>query len=269
MTGLARIGLRLDEGDDRLTIDGGGFPGALGVPVTAEGGPGTDTLAGGLAADTLDGGDGDDALNGGTGPDTVSGGAGADAIEARDATADRLDCGDGVDIAAFDAIDSAAGCEPPPLGVVTPAPLAPAPQAPAARRQMAVGLALRDLPAAAAHQPVHRAGAPPRAAWLQGRGPVHRPLRGRTAADQARRPLERPAGPLRAALPARHADRGGDLERGVRDPGEGPHGAAQPQPAHRHALRAAGRFEADPLRGVSSRSARAAPATSAPAALRL
>ncbi len=146
MTGLARIGLRLDEGDDRLTIDGGGFSGALGVPMTAEGGPGNDTLAGGLAADTLDGGDGDDALNGGTGPDTVSGGAGADAIEARDATADRLDCGDGVDIAAFDAIDSAAGCEPPPLGVVTPAPLAPAPQAPAARRQMAVGLAFAIFP---------------------------------------------------------------------------------------------------------------------------
>jgi Ca2+-binding RTX toxin-like protein len=51
------------------------------VPLTANGGPGNDTVFGGSGKDTLNGGDGIDDVQGGTGNDTLRGGRGDDHVE--------------------------------------------------------------------------------------------------------------------------------------------------------------------------------------------
>ena len=105
-----KIGVRLLNGDDTLTIKVGNF-GGIGVDVdgglgndtisapeyevienekrvtkrfqgvaTIWGGPGHDTIIGGLNNDYLDGGPGDDVISGGPGDDTIDGGAGNDVL---------------------------------------------------------------------------------------------------------------------------------------------------------------------------------------------
>jgi hypothetical protein len=120
---------------------------------TLLGGPGTDALEGGAGDDVLhgdagndivtdadgtnqlDGGDGNDIVMGGLGSDTITGGPGADnligrggsdRIDARDGTADRIDCGEDLDTVLADVADVAAaqatwGCEG---GAVAGGPLA-------------------------------------------------------------------------------------------------------------------------------------------------
>lgn len=73
----------LGAGDDRLAM-GGGVP--TGLPVTVDGGPGSDRLWGGAAADTLYGGDDRD-------PDLLSGGGGNDALFGINILHPRLDSG--------------------------------------------------------------------------------------------------------------------------------------------------------------------------------
>ena len=147
-----RMTVALGGGNDRITTDGGGFPGPrLPVPVVVTGGPGEDAIAGGAGADTLVGGDGSDGLDGAAGADTLVGGTGGDAIEARDGVADVVDCGPDADIAQTDAADSRAGCEPPG-GLASPPPSpAPAPPPPPAPRlvplrSMAVTIAFAAFP---------------------------------------------------------------------------------------------------------------------------
>jgi Ca2+-binding RTX toxin-like protein len=52
-----------------------------------------DVLAGSHRTTRLAGSDGDDRITGGSGPEELSGGPGADRIDARDGTADTIDCG--------------------------------------------------------------------------------------------------------------------------------------------------------------------------------
>jgi len=110
-------------GDDQLT---GGpaadvVAGAGGADVVAGAG-GNDTLDGDLGNDTVNGGPGSDQLNGGDGNDRLdgsadadgfSGGAGDDDINAFDATAENVVCGDGIDRVDHDVVDtfSAGDCE--------------------------------------------------------------------------------------------------------------------------------------------------------------
>ena len=75
------------------------------------GGSGDDTLVGDDGPNDIDGGDGGDVINPGGGPDFVDGGAGNDRIEARDGAQDRIQCGDGNDLAIVDAFDTTIGCE--------------------------------------------------------------------------------------------------------------------------------------------------------------
>ena len=130
-SGTPRVVIALGAGDDRLTTDGGGFPGrALPVPLVVTGGPGADAITGGAGTDTILGGDGNDTLDGHPGADSLQGGAGADTIEARDATADVLDCGTEIDTAFTDTVDSRVGCELPSAGTPGQPPVAPPPVAP-------------------------------------------------------------------------------------------------------------------------------------------
>jgi N-acetylglucosamine-6-sulfatase len=76
------------------------------------GGAESDIIRAGAGDDGAWGEDGDDRLVGGRGQDRLSGGAGDDTIDARDARADRISCGVGVDTVYADALDtSAADCE--------------------------------------------------------------------------------------------------------------------------------------------------------------
>lgn len=97
-----------EDGNDRLiALD-------MTVPVTLEGGAGTDILFGGSAADTLRGGDGDDYLYGRGGDDSLFGDAGADILLGH-AGADNLNGGDGDDFIfgneGDDTIDGGAGAD--------------------------------------------------------------------------------------------------------------------------------------------------------------
>lgn len=92
-----------------------------------QGGPGNDNVAGGDGSDQVFGGSGDDVilgeggglslfpgndrLVGGPGRDRFFGGVGQDRIEARDGTADTIDCGGGRDVAVVDRLDRVRGCE--------------------------------------------------------------------------------------------------------------------------------------------------------------
>lgn len=102
----------LDQ-DDTIAV-------TAGLPAYLDGGTGHDRIDAGPRTDVVRGNDGNDTLDGRGGGDVVYGGAGDDRIEARDGVADTIDCGDGDDRAAIDAIDTAANCEVDPP--VEPAP---------------------------------------------------------------------------------------------------------------------------------------------------
>jgi Ca2+-binding RTX toxin-like protein len=77
-----------------------------------EGSRQNDSLYGSSANETIRGGEGDDYLDAKGGVDTIEGGGGDDDIYAVDSRPDRVDCGDGHDIAGIDAVDTrAGGCE--------------------------------------------------------------------------------------------------------------------------------------------------------------
>jgi hypothetical protein len=105
-------------------------------PSTIEGRGGADDLRGGSGRETIDGGAGDDRIEGGFNHDVLTGGPGRDVIygdstagncggygqsctipfgndviNARDGSADQIDCGPGEDRAIVDAIDTVANCE--------------------------------------------------------------------------------------------------------------------------------------------------------------
>lgn len=75
------------------------------------GGMGDDTLTGDAQGNAIVGVGGNDTITGGGGVDNLIGGVGDDAIQARDVTADRVDCGTGADVAVVDNIDALNGCE--------------------------------------------------------------------------------------------------------------------------------------------------------------
>ena len=105
------------------------------------GGAGDDILTGDAQGNAIMGVGGKDTITGGGGADNLIGGAGDDTIEARDVTADRVDCGTGADGAVVDNIDALNGCEslssanvpgpprgdvpgpPPPTALRVPVPL--------------------------------------------------------------------------------------------------------------------------------------------------
>jgi Ca2+-binding RTX toxin-like protein len=91
-------------------------PGADGDIVSgfedATGSSGDDRLLGDTGANRLSGGPGQDTLIGRRGADAYDGGAGADDIRARDAVAEAVTCGGGIDDVDADDIDTVAGdCE--------------------------------------------------------------------------------------------------------------------------------------------------------------
>ncbi|HKN92956.1 MAG TPA: calcium-binding protein [Thermoleophilaceae bacterium] len=87
-------------GEDAITVgDVGAFQ------VTADGGPGDDTLTGGSASETFLGGSGNDTINPGGGLDVVSGDGGDDTVNVRDNTADVARGGDGNDAVVADTPD--------------------------------------------------------------------------------------------------------------------------------------------------------------------
>ena len=236
-----RMVVALGAGNDRMTTDGGGFPGPpLPVPLVVTGGPGDDTIAGGAAADTMVGGDGDDSLDGHGRRRHRGGGAGRDTIEARDGTADVIDCGSEIDTALTDAVDSRKGCEQPGGQPAAPPPAAPgapaAPQQPALR-EMAVTLTVRVLPAPPArHDPLHRAGGQERPGRIEARGPSagRAPAAAAAAPPGGRSRRRTRAGgcrpPLPAPLPRGHEGRGHGDEPRVHHPDQDPVGAPQPAP---------------------------------------
>ena len=100
-------GVRFEAGDRDDSVDVGDDEGTP-VPVTADAGPGNDTLRshtwgarllGGAGNDTLTGEEGDDVLDGGAGDDEIDGNGG------NDGEADSIDCGIGDDV------DRVSGCE--------------------------------------------------------------------------------------------------------------------------------------------------------------
>ena len=118
------------EGGDDGLLAGDPPPPYAAAPATLDGGDGNDRLSGTSAGDTLRGGAGDDAFDGHAGNDTLDLGPGADSVndlsgddtvEARDGTADRVDCGPGNDTGYFDAVDVATNCE---AGILPPRPVA-------------------------------------------------------------------------------------------------------------------------------------------------
>ena len=94
------------DGDD--SVQG---PEGAPVAMSADGGPGDDTIVTAGGPQTLGGGPGDDYLAAGSGTDSYLGGAGNDLISAADGTVDRIDCGDGVDAVSADPGDVLSGCE--------------------------------------------------------------------------------------------------------------------------------------------------------------
>ena len=93
---------------------------AIGADVEGlNGGGGDDTLIGDNAPNPLSGAGGNDHLIGHGGADPISGGSGDDTLEARDGTAEPVDCGPGIDGGNADAEDQLTECE----GVVVARPL--------------------------------------------------------------------------------------------------------------------------------------------------
>ena len=87
-------------GDDPFTAP----PGRPGLPVTANGGPGNDSLTGAEEADSFFGGTGNDTLTGGPGSDVLDGQDGDDQLRARDGQGDLVRGGAGTDSAEIDAL---------------------------------------------------------------------------------------------------------------------------------------------------------------------
>src|SRR5207237_1923286 len=108
-------------GDDAITVgEVGGFS------VTADGGPGNDTLTGGGSSETFLGGSGNDTITPGGGLDVVDAGDGDDQVNVRDNTADVARGGDGndsvvADAASLDILDGFEQLDRTPLA--TPGPL--------------------------------------------------------------------------------------------------------------------------------------------------
>ncbi len=98
---------------DGAANDGAGEGDNVGADVEdIFGADGPDKLNGSAGVNTIDGGGGDDRIVGGGGEDTLFGGGGDDIIDARDDQADRVECGDGNDVATLDRNDIVAGdCE--------------------------------------------------------------------------------------------------------------------------------------------------------------
>jgi hypothetical protein len=121
----------LGDGDDRLSMAGiPRRPSARRGEARVKAGAGDDVVISGGTADTLAGEAGDDRLEGGAGADEISGGAGrdrlvlgpdvdtadagagADVVDARDGSADTVDCGSGTDRLLADWLDAAVpSCE--------------------------------------------------------------------------------------------------------------------------------------------------------------
>jgi Ca2+-binding RTX toxin-like protein len=93
--GVTQITASGKDGDDLLT---GTYLGPIltTIPLTADGGTGSDLLSGGNAGSTLIGGDGNDSAYGGSGNDTITGGAGDDTLDGYTAS-DTISGGDGDD----------------------------------------------------------------------------------------------------------------------------------------------------------------------------
>lgn len=103
--------------DGSQTVDASRFSGQL----EADGRGGADTLIGGPGEDFLFGGAGNDELIGNGGFDYLNGGADSDTLQLRDGETDRGLCGEGVDVANADAVDSLSGCETINLPAAGPA----------------------------------------------------------------------------------------------------------------------------------------------------
>jgi Ca2+-binding RTX toxin-like protein len=88
------------------------------------GGKGSDTLTGDAGANTIDGynGGGNDILDGAGGADTLIGRDGNDTLRSRDGVADTDDCGDGIDNAQVDLVDTVTACETVDAPVVAQGP---------------------------------------------------------------------------------------------------------------------------------------------------
>jgi len=84
------------------------------------GGAGIDTISGNANDNRLDGGPGDDSVTGGAGIDAMFGGTGNDTLQAKDGTAEPVDCGEGTDGGDADAEDTLTSCEGihPPVMVI-------------------------------------------------------------------------------------------------------------------------------------------------------
>ena len=104
--------LRGGAGDDLLSGSSGrnSLYGGPGNDVL-EGKFGRDFLYGGTGDDVLDGADGNDVLDGGAGIDQYLGGDGDDDFFNADGLAETIDCGDGIDDAEPDPLDTFVGCE--------------------------------------------------------------------------------------------------------------------------------------------------------------
>jgi len=108
------LGSLLDGGAGADQVRGGPGPDRLaggGGDDDLSGAGGDDELSGQSGADKLDGGLGADRLLGGYGVDALFGGPGSDLIDALDATAEAVDCGDDADTVRADAPDKLTGCE--------------------------------------------------------------------------------------------------------------------------------------------------------------
>jgi hypothetical protein len=90
-TGFTRVSFGFGAGSDMLSVSG-----ALGVPLTVDGGAGNDEIDAGERGDVLDGGDGNDTIYAGAGADEVRGGPGSDELSGG-IGADTIDGGSGDD----------------------------------------------------------------------------------------------------------------------------------------------------------------------------
>jgi Ca2+-binding RTX toxin-like protein len=99
-----------DLADDGIAGDGDNYHSDI-EDASSQGG-GNDTIVGTSAFNILNSSGGNDSITGGAGNDALFSGAGNDTIAARDAFADRVDCGTGADTAIVDTLDQVSpNCE--------------------------------------------------------------------------------------------------------------------------------------------------------------
>lgn len=133
-TGLQRLTIDLGPNEDSMVatmlaiaVQGTGGAGADNLKVLGAGneflggdtgndtidtGDGNDDLRGEEGADTLIGGNGNDMIQGAPGVDTIDAGAGDDTVNSPDGLADKITCGDGIDLVRADTVDEVArDCE--------------------------------------------------------------------------------------------------------------------------------------------------------------